>query len=177
MRSFRIGLTAAAMVILTFAGCGHSDEKLAERAPPAESAPEKPAESTATAETAPRETLADQAPAHATWTTVATLRSSDAPWQDMDGILVSKPFTATGEVQIVLDMPNAAATDGVVGVIIPADKANDVRELLGALRDGVAVTMIGAAPEQVISDLDGSYVFVNSVPAPKPWSLDLKTRP
>jgi hypothetical protein len=65
----------------------------------------------------------------------------------------------------------------VVGVIIPADKTSDARELLGALREGLAVTMIGAAPVQVFSGLNGTYVLVQSVPASKAWSLDVQTRP
>ncbi len=163
MGGFRIDLAAVAVAILMIVGCGSSEDR--------------PVEMPAAAETAPAEPLGNEAPGGDQWTTVATLRSSDPAWQDMPGILVSEPFTATGEVQVVLNMPDAAATDGVVGVIIPADRANDVRELLAAIRDGVAVTMIGAAPVQVFSDLDGHYVFVNSVPAPKAWSLDLQTQP
>ena len=52
-----------------------------------------------------------------------------------------RPFATTDEVRIVLDMPNAEKTDGVVGAIIPADKTTDASELLGSLRDGLAVTI------------------------------------
>ncbi len=176
MYRFRVDLVAVGMVILTIAGCGSSEDQPAERDGAAEPVV---VETIAEQGTEPVvvETIAEQAPDHAPWATAVTLASNDPPWQDMDGILVSKPFTATGEVRIVLNMSDAAATDGVIGVIIPADKANNVQELLSALRDGVTVVMIGAAPEQVISNLDGTYVFVNSVPVPKPWSLDLQTRP
>ena len=120
------------------------------------------------------ETASIQENADEGWTTVATLRSNDPTFQELDNILVSEAFTATGDVRIVMQMPEAGRVDGVVGVIMAADKATDVRTLLQGIREGVAVTVIGAAPQQVVSDLDGSYVFVNAVPAPREWSLEVQ---
>lgn len=156
MRRFCIALAVVTIAILTIVGCGSSDDGAAGETPAAE-------------------TSATEAPAGDAWTTVATLRSSDP--QVIDGILISEPFTATGEVQVVLDMPEAGKTDGVLGVIIPADKATDASAILDAIPGGASLTMIASAPKQVVSGLDGTYVFVNSVPAAKAWSLDLQTRP
>lgn len=146
---------AAAIGILTLVGCPSADDPGG-------------AESI--------ETASSQMNAEENWTTVATLRSNDPTFQELDNILVSDPFTATGDVRVVMEMPNAGQTDGVVGVIMAADKATDGRTLLQGLGDGVAVTVIGAAPEQVVSGLDGTYVFVNAVPAPREWSLEVQTK-
>ena len=122
------------------------------------------------------ETASNQEDADVGWTTVATLRSSDPPFQNLDNILVSDPFTVTGDVRVVMQMPDAGRVDGVVGVIMPADKAIDGQTLLRGAREGVAVTIIGAAPLQLVSDLDGTYVFVNAVPAPRAWSLEVQVK-
>lgn len=108
------------------------------------------------------------------WTTVTTLRSTDPTFQDLDNMLVSDPFTTTGDVRLVMNMPDAGRVDGIVGVIMAADKATDLRTLLQGVREGVGVTIIGAAPQQVISGLDGTYVFMNSIPANREWSLEIQ---
>lgn len=53
----------------------------------------------------------------------------------MEGILVGVPFTAAGEAQLVLDMPDAGELDGVI------------------------VTLLAALQTQAVSDLDGAYVL------------------
>ena len=111
------------------------------------------------------------------WTTVATLRSDDAPWQGMDGILISAPFEANGEVRFVMDMPDAGGMDGVIVVTIPADQATDGPTLLQAIGAGQTVIIVGAAPTQVVAGVEGPRVVVNSVPAAKAWSLEIQTRP
>jgi hypothetical protein len=156
MRRFCIVLAAVAIVSLAIIGCGSSDDGAAGETPAAG-------------------TSATTAPAGDAWTTVATMRSSDP--QDMEGILISEPFTATGDVRLVLDMPKGGKVDGVIGVIIPADKSADAQSILGAIPDGASVTLIPSSPTKVVSGLDGTYVFVNSVPTAKAWSLDLQTRP
>lgn len=110
------------------------------------------------------------------WTTVATLRSGDAHWQNMEGLLVSEPFDAAGDVQVVMEMPNGGPMDGVIAMIIPSDQATDARALMAAVRQGQTVMMVGAAPTQAVTGLDGTYVLVNSVPSPHAWSLEIQTR-
>jgi len=110
------------------------------------------------------------------WVTVASLRSDSPPFQDMEGILVSEPFSAKGELRLVLEMPDPGRTDGLLGLIIPAEKATDARAILAAVSDGISVIILGAAPEQIVADLDGTYVFVNSVPASKAWSLEIQAK-
>jgi len=177
MHSFGMGLGSVAIGILTIVGCGSLNDSAVEEIAAGETPVETLGPETSAPETPTAEVSDNQVPTGESWTTVATLRSSDPAWQGMNGLLVSSPFTTTDEVRVVLDMPNAERTDGIVGVIIPADKTTDARELLGALRDGLAVTMIAAAPVQVFSGLDGTYVLVQSVPVSKAWSLDVQTRP
>ena len=105
------------------------------------------------------------------------MNSTDAPWQGMEGILVSQPFTASGEVQVVLDMPDAGDIDGVIVAFVEADKLTDVTALLDAVQDAVVVVVPAAAPVQTAPGLDGTYVLVNSVPTSTAWSLEVQTRP
>ncbi len=147
MCKFCMSSSAIAMVILMIVGCtGSNDSGDAEPA-------------------------ADDA-----WTTVAILRSSDPTFQDLDNILVSEPFTVSGDVRVVMDMPDGGRVDGVGGVIMAADKATDSKGLLQGIRDGESVILIGAAPTKVVSGLDGTYVFMNAVPAPQAWSLEIQVR-
>lgn len=118
---------------------------------------------------APSQETADQ-----TWKTVATLRSSDTPFQELDNILISDPFTANGDVRIVMEMPEAGRVDGVVAMLLPAEKATDLSTILRAIPEGVSVTVIGAAPQQVVSGLQGTYVLINTVPAPREWTLEVQ---
>ncbi len=168
MRRVWISLVALTIVTMTMVGCGGSDDGIPDATTSSESS---------TTQASPTETPTTQAPAGDDWTTVATLRSTDAPWQDMEGILVSDPFTAAGEAQLVLDMPDAGELDGVIVAIIPADKATDPIALMDAIQEGVVVTLPGVMPTQSVSGLDGTYVLVNSVPEPKAWSVELQTRP
>lgn len=111
------------------------------------------------------------------WTAAASLRSTDDPWQGLENILVSGPFDGGGEVRIALDMPDAGPVDGVIVMIVPADRATDGSSLLGALRDGVTVILMGSVPHQEVAGLSGECVVVQSVPTAKPWSLQVQTRP
>lgn len=175
MRVFWIGLTYVAIGFITAAGCGRSEDGVFEEV--SDGIVEVASDEDAFAEVSPAEAVAGEDSTGDSWKTVTTLRSNDPPWQDTDNIRVSPPFTATGEVRLVLEMPDAEKTDGAIGVIIPADKATDLRTLLGAIRDGVSVVMVAASPVEVVSGLDGTYVFVNAVPAAKAWSLDLQVQP
>ncbi|MBU2602551.1 MAG: hypothetical protein KKA32_10345 [Actinobacteria bacterium] len=182
MRRFCIGLTVVAILSLTIVGCGSSDNGAAEKPSATEtSTTQSSSTPSSSADTPTTQTPTTQtpttAPADDTWTTVATLRSSDPPWNDMPGILISEPFAVTGDLQVVLDMPDAGDMDGVIAAIVAADKASDVSALLGALGDAAIVTMMPAAPTQEVSGLDGTYVLVNSVPTAKEWSLDVQTKP
>jgi hypothetical protein len=171
------------VVILTIVGCASSDDGVAEETPAAEtsatqtSATQAPATQTSVTQAPATQTSVTQAPTGDEWTTIVTLRSTDSPWQGMDGILISEPFTVTGEAQVVLNMPDAGELDGVIVAIIPADKATDVTALIAAIQEGVVLTLIAAAPTKAVSGLDGTYVLVNSVPESKAWSLELQTRP
>lgn len=180
MRRVWIGLVAAMIIALTIAGCGNSDTGVTVVTAATEtSSTQAPATETSTTQAASTETSAAEAPTGADWTTLATLHSSDAPWQGMEGILMSEPFTVTGEAQLVLAMQDAGQFDGVIVAIIPADKATDAAALLSAIRDedGVIVTLLASVPPEAVSGLDGTYVIFNSTPASKPWSLELQTRP
>jgi hypothetical protein len=94
----------------------------------------------------------------------------------MTGLLVSDPFTVKGEARVVLDMPDAGKLDGVILSIIPADKLGGLIGLIDAVRDGPAFTLIPAYPVKEVDDLDGEYVLLNSVPAERPWTVELQTR-
>lgn len=109
------------------------------------------------------------------WKTVVTLKSDDAPWQDMTGLLVSDPFTVKGGARAVLDMPDAGELDGVVLAIIPADQLTDLITITDAIRNGTAFTLIPDYPVKELDDLDGTYVLLNSVPADRPWTVELQT--
>jgi hypothetical protein len=190
MRRFCISLAAVALVILTIVGCGGSGDGVTEvtqatdtsttqaAETPTTQATETPTtQATAPSTTQAPETPTTQAPTGDTWTTIVTLSSSDPAWKGMEGILVSKQFAVTGEVRVVLDMPDAGELDGVIVGIVPADRATDVLALIDAVREGVVVTLRGAAPTKVVPGLDGTYVLVNSIPTSKAWSVDLQTRP
>lgn len=90
---------------------------------------------------------------------------------------MSDPFTAAGEAQLVLDMPDGGELDGVIVGIIPADKATSLSALLEAVQEGIVVTLPATLPTRAISGLDGTYVLVNSVPQTVAWSVELQTRP
>jgi hypothetical protein len=182
MRRFCISLAAVALVILTIVGCGGSGDGGTEVTQATDTSTTQATETPTTQATDPSttqapETPTTQAPTGDAWTTIVTLSSSDSAWKGMEGILVSEQFTVTGEVRVVLDMPDAGELDGVIVGIIPADKATDVMTLIAAIQGGVVVTLRGAAPTKMVPDLDGTYVLVNSIPTSKAWSVDLQTRP
>jgi hypothetical protein len=179
MYRFWVGVAAMVIISLTIVGCGGTDDGVAGDTSASEtSTSQAPATETSTTATLATTTSTAQAPAGDDWTTIATLRSSDSPWKGLEGILMTEPFTATGEVQLVLDMPDAGEFDGLIVAIIPADKAtDDPAELIAAIQDGVVVTLPAATPTKVVSELDGTYVLVNAVPEPKAWTLELQTRP
>ncbi len=110
------------------------------------------------------------------WITVMTMTSSDEPWQGMDNILVSEPFSASGEARLVLDMPDAGKLDGVIVAVVPADKISDVTSLLDAIQEAAVVTLIPSSPAKTVNDLDGTYRLVNTVPSDTAWTLELQTR-
>jgi ABC-type glycerol-3-phosphate transport system substrate-binding protein len=148
-RLFFVSLLVVVMALVA-AGCGGSDEPAAEETPAAEPATE--------------------APAGDTWTTVTTLRSTDPP-NDM-GILVSEPFEASGDVQLVLDMPGAGGMDGVISVIIP--EAGTVE--LDAVTAAESIILSGAQESQIVSGFDGAYTLVVAVPAEKEWAIEVQTQ-
>ncbi len=190
MRRFCISLAAVAFVVLTIVGCGGSGDGVTEVSQATETSTTQAtdtsttqtAETPTTQATDPSTTQAadpstTQAATGDAWTTIITLSSSDPAWKGMEGLLVSEQFTVTGEVRLVLDMPDAGELDGVIVGIVPADKATDVMAIIDAVREGVVVTLRGAAPTKVVPGLDGTYVLMNSVPTSKAWSVDLQTRP
>ena len=190
MHRFCISSAAVVLVILTIVGCGGSGDGVTEVTQATETSTTQAAETSTTQATgtpttqAPEtptteatETPTTQAPTGDAWTTIVTLSSNDPAWKGMEGILVSEEFTVTGEVRVVLDMPDAGELDGVIVGIISADKATDVMALIDAVREGVVVTLRGAAPTKEVPGLDGTYVLVNSIPTSKAWSVDLQTRP
>ena len=144
---------------LTVVGCGSSDEPVSEATP----------SDTTAASASP-----DASPATASWTTVTTLKSSDP--QKIEGILISEPFEVHGTAKLELDMPDGGRLDGVIGVIIPSDKATDSSTILKAITDGVSVTLMPSAATQEVPDLDGTYVLVDSVPTDKTWSVKIMTQ-
>lgn len=177
MRASWISLPVAALIMATLVGCGSTSDRVTEETQPAVSVTQTQVTDTSVSQSQTTETSVPPAPTGGAWATVATLRSTDSPWQDMDDVLVSEPFRATGDIQIVLDMPDAGELDGVIIGIVPADAAADAFALLEAVIDGTVVTLVGVAPSQQVPGLDGTYVLVNSVPASKAWSVEVQARP
>jgi hypothetical protein len=188
MLRFCVVLAIAAIMVFMMVGCGGSQGGAGEGTSAAVASTTSPSSPTTAASTTqatvtthaasttePPSTT--QAASDDGWKTVVTLRSSDAPWQGMNGILLSEPFDATGDIRVVLDMPDGGEADGVIIAIVSADKATDVTALLGAIGDGVVLTVLASAPTKVTSGLSGTYVVVNSVPTAKPWSLEVQVRP
>ncbi len=146
MKDLGIHTVVALIVVMVVAGCGRPDDRADEETDPA------------------------------AWTTVATLTSDDAPWQDIAGIVVSNPFEATGEVQVVMEMPDGGQLEGVIAVIVPAEQAVDHRTLMTGIRQSEPVMLVGAQPARIVTGLEGSFVLVNAVPAAQDWTLTVQTR-
>jgi hypothetical protein len=178
MRRFWLGLVAMMIISLPIVGCGGTDDGVAEGATAIEtSTTQAPPMAASTTQASVGETSTSLAATTGDWTTIATLHSTDSPWQGMEGILISESFTVSGDAQLVLDMPDAGELDGVIVAVIPADSVADATALLAAIQDGVVVTLPAAFPTQAVSGLDGTYVLVNSAPASAAWSVELQARP
>ena len=150
MRRTHVGLILVAILTLGLVGCGGADGG---------AAPESPAATTPAVESTAAE-----------WTTVATLSSTDRT-NDMD-LHVSEKFAVSGDVQLVLDMPDAADTDGVITAFLAAGEPITVEA--GAKAESAALA--GAPPTQVVSGLDGSYVLLVTPASAKAWSVEVQTQ-
>ncbi len=159
MRRYWLILATVAVLALAAVGCGGSDEGTAEETPAAD-------------------TTTVESPAGDTWTTVTTLRSDDP--QKTEGLAISEPFTASGDVRFVVDMPDAGEMDGVSAFVMAEDEAGDAVSIMKAFRalpDEQQLTLMPSlGGEQVVPGLDGSYVVVNSVPSEKAWSIEVQTQ-
>ncbi len=187
MSKCRTVLTLAAVLaaVLIFAACGGDATSNDDTTAPPEST--APAVSTTATPTtaAPATTATTQPPASPAstagpasedgWKTVATLKSDDASWEELPGLLVSDPFTVKGKARVVLDMPGAGELDGVILGIIKADQLGDPLAIIDAIRDGISLVLIPSAPLKEIDSLDGTYVLLNSIPAETPWTVELQT--
>lgn len=180
MNRFVFGLMAALITVLGTSGCG-SGATVETPAPPGTEAPpavQTPA-ATESAPVAPAES--SQAPEDASWTTVATLSSSQPSMKGYEGILVSDPFLASGEAQLVLDMPDADGLAGVGAVVMPAEWATDPSTILDKLLDErtINVTLVAGSPPEQLGNLDGTYVIIvvqSSVIGDGEWTVQLQTR-
>ena len=192
MRRFAVGLIAMMVVVtmvlvLSLAACGSVEETTTEQTAPAETTAAPTTSVVATTDEAPAATTESTQPpsgptpagdaGQADWQTVATLRSTDPDWQGLKDILVSEPFTVSGDAQLVLDMPEAGELDGVICAVIPADKATDPLTLVDAMWEGMVFTLVPIASIQEAAGLDGTYVLVSSVSGEVPWTVELQTRP
>jgi len=171
MRRFVVGLIVVVMVMAGLAGCGDSEGGAAAGLPTSSTTAQTAGETTP-----PTEPPADGSGGSEAWTTVAELRSTDPFFQDMEGLLISEAFTVTGDVRVVLDMPEAGHIDGVIVAVVPEEAAADVFTLLRAMEDATVLTLIPSAPVKEVPGLDGTYVLVNSLPAAKDWTLEVQTR-
>ncbi len=163
-----IGLTLAVLLALPLAGCGDGQSATPEAAEtPAAGSPAQTAD-----DAEPELTEANDGE----WSTVVTLKSTDP--SEVEGLLLSEPFTANGTIRLVLDMPGGDSTDGVLLAIVDADKT-DPLEILGVIGESKASTLV-AQPEELaseeISGLNGSFRVLNSVPADKPWSVEVQVK-
>jgi len=156
MRRMLFGSVVVAVIALTLIGCGGSDEGGATQSP--------------AATTPAAESPAAESPA-ATWTTVATLRSTD-PANDM-GLHVSEEFAVSGDAQLVLDMPEGEEVEGVIAAFLPAGEPITVEAGANAESAALAVGL----PTQVVSGLDGSYVLLVTPSTTKAWSVEVQTQP
>lgn len=158
VRRTSVGLLGVAILAVAVLGCGSSDDGTA-------------TEPTAATESPAVESPAAESPAADGWTTVTTLRSDD-PTTDI-GALVSEEFTVSGEVRLVLDMPDGEDVEGLVAAILPAGEELTV-SLVG---ESESRPLAVALPEATVDGLDGSYVVLATPSTDKAWSLQIQTRP
>jgi hypothetical protein len=165
-RTFVVVLGVAALAVALL-GCGSSDDGAATETPAATTpAAESPAaESPAAASPAAASSAADG------WTTVTTLRSDD-PTNEI-GALVSEAFTVTGEVRLVLDMPDGEDAEGLIAAILPAGEEITV----DLVRESESVPVAVVLPDPTVDGLDGSYVVLATPSTDKAWSLEIQTKP
>lgn len=108
------------------------------------------------------------------WSTSAALTSGGM--RSLGDVLISEPFYARGAVRLVLRMPEGDVRDCVIGAVIPAEAARDATAVLQAIPDGTPIFLMARNPVQELDWLDGTYVFVNTVPAQAAWSLEIRAR-
>ena len=186
MRRFLIGLTVTMITVLGASGCGNGGTA-ATTAPPG---PETPtaagtptaAETPAVTESTPAAPAeSPQAPDEDSWETVVTLSSSDPSMEGYEDVLVSEPFLAVGEAQLVLDMPDAGGVDGILPMVMPAEWATDLATISSKLLDErtINVTLAAALPPEQLGNLDDTYVIIvlrSSVIGDGEWTIQLQTR-
>lgn len=187
MRRVRIGLVAAmvaVMVIVAFvmAGCGGSSETTdttAATTTTETTAAQAPPTDTSTTQASSTDTSTPPAAGGDGWATITTLRSTDPSWEGLEGLLMSEPFSVSGDIRLVLDMPDAGEVDGVIAALIPAGSFTDASSLIDVIQSGEAtmVTLVAQLGPETVSGLQGEYVLVNSVPTDKPWSVEVQSQP
>ena len=155
MRRTYVWLALVAMLALVLVGCGGSDDGAAEESP--------------AATTPAAESPAAESPA-AEWTTIATFSSND-PKNDM-GLHISDEFTVSGDVQVVLDMPDGGDFDGLIAAFLKAGEPITVE----AGAEAPSATVGGALPSQVVSGLDGDYVLYVVPTGSKAWTVEVQTQ-
>ncbi len=160
-RTFVVVLGVAALAVALL-GCGSSDDG---------TATETPAATTPAAESPAAESPAAESPTADGWTTVTTLRSDD-PTNEI-GALVSEAFTVTGEVRLVLDMPDGEDAEGLIAAILPAGEEITV----DLVRESESVPVAVVLPDPTVDGLDGSYVVLATPSTDKAWSLEIQTKP
>lgn len=159
-----VAVLAAVALIAALAGCGDSGGGAATE-------PSVTPDTTPAVESPAAESPAAESPASGEWVTVTTLRSDD-PTTDI-GFLLSEEFTVTGDVRLVLDVPEGEDTDGLIAAILPAGEEITVELAQESESRPLAVIV----PEATVEGLDGSYVVLATPSTDKAWSLEIQTRP
>lgn len=181
MRRLLVGLTATMIAVLMASGCGTGGTAATTAAPGTETP--TAADTSAVTESTPA-APAESTPASddGSWQTVVTLGSSDPPMEGYEDILVSEPFLASGEAQLVLDMPDADGLAGVMCTVMPAEWATDLTTISSKLTDErtIHATLVAGDPPQDLGDLDDTYVIIvlpsTGVIGDGEWTVQLQTR-
>ncbi len=155
MRRTYVWLALVAMLALVLAGCGGSDDG---------AGVESPAATTPAAESPAAESPAGE------WTTIATYSSTD-PKNELD-LHISEAFTVSGDVQLVLDMPDGGDTDGVIASLLPADEPITYE----TAKEAESATLGAAFPPEVVSVPDGDYVLYVLPVGEKAWTVEVQTQ-